>query len=88
MENIVCSDYFKIQASDKTIFLHVHTVIFSGPNTLSDIPSQRCPYGGLGVGFDLTETCFEFCINISDLPIYSSHSGIYLSLFWFSGYSQ
>ena len=38
--------------------------------------------------FDLTENWFEFCENISDLNIHSSHSGIYISVVWFSGYSK
>ena len=88
MENTVCSDYFETPAPDETIFLHVNKFIYSGPNTLSDIPSQQCQYGGLFVRFDLTEKWFEFCDDISDLNIHSSHDGIYVALFWFSGYSQ
>ena len=87
MENTGNSDFFEIPAPNEIIFLHVNIFIFSGPNTLSDSSSQRCQYGGLAIRFDSTENWFEFCEDISNLSIHSSHGGIYVSLFWFAGYS-
>ena len=55
MRNIVYSEYYEIPVPNKIISLHVNTFIFSGPDTLSDIPSQRCQYGGLVVRLDLTK---------------------------------
>ena len=85
-KNAVCFDYFRV--ATQFIAITVEQFVFQGPNQFSGISSIRCQYGGFTTHFKSGGKKIEFCKDITNLTINSENNYIYMSVVWFSGYSQ
>ena len=86
-KNIVCSSELKAP-TNKFVHLFLHRFFFYGHSTLSNTHSSPCQYGGLTIHFLYADKGFELCEHRHRLNIYSQIDKIYITVAWFSKYSN
>ena len=85
-KNTACFHELK-HRSKGTMYVNIQSFLFSGPNTITDLSSSMCQYGGLVIFIDYRKN-IEICENERNLKIYGSRDWIVIYFVWFSGYSE
>ena len=85
-KNTAC--FYEVKHHRKgAIYINIQSFLFSGPNTITDLSSSMCQYGGLVIVINYRNE-IEICENVTNLKIFGSRDWIIIYFVWFSGYSE